>query len=118
VNIEAGKAYKMRGGGKAVVTGCFGSNPFGGCDADFPFVGYSFDGKHRTWRKDGVFYDSHEKNFYDLVAEWREPATEERVAYLCRNEHGAWVDVFHPKAQPPLSAIGSTRVTVTEGVFA
>ena len=119
MKIKVGKTYKTRGGQKAVVSGSYGSNPFGIRPTTYPFVGYTADGSSRTWTEDGVFYEDDSDSLLDLVAEWREPATEDRVVWLLQESSGdPWCYVTSLIEPRPHNAIGSTRVTVTEGVFA
>jgi hypothetical protein len=120
VNIEAGKYYKTRDGRKVFVCADALPNPFG---QSIPWVlaGYIDGGRIACtygWKSDGT---AHDGSHYDLVAEWHEPATEERVVWLVRHASGheccllKKVSDSPPKYSKP---IGSTRVTVTEGVFA
>jgi hypothetical protein len=126
MKIEVGKAYKMRGGGKAVVTGCYGRNPFGSREPSYPFIGYAADGMDRTWNDCGQFYTDSPNNELDLVAEWREPRTWNywlgvydfhgdvmAVAYSTRPA----IDRFF-SMDSDRKVLSIKEVTVTEGVFA
>jgi hypothetical protein len=121
VNIEAGKYYKTRDGRKVFVCADALPNPFG---QSIPWVlaGYIDGGRIACtygWKSDGT---AHDGSHYDLVAEWHEPATEERVVWLVRFGNGDLCTFcLQDDHQAPSSTgtvIGSTRVTVTEGVFA
>ena len=120
MKIEAGKFYKTRDGKKAFVASFTPPNPFpDGGNTRYPFTGYVQGWDMETWTADGISF-SDEENITDLVAEWREPASEERVVYLVRFSDGK-VSCMMRKAKdgPPITKpIGSSRVTVTEGVFA
>ena len=109
MKIEAGKTYKMRNGKRVHVVAVATNNPFGK-PSSLPVVGYREDcGGITQWRTDGKESKFGESES-DIVAEWREPVTKEITVYLWPNGEIS----FYPAS----FAIASTRVLLTEGVFA
>jgi hypothetical protein len=115
VNIEAGKYYKTRAGRKAYVSST--DTPFArGSDS----VLGSIEGIGCSWWDTCGRWGGAEHS-HDLVAEWVDPATEERVVWLVRRDDGSTFTQTRSDSEGPPThrkPIGSTRVTVTEGVFA
>lgn len=127
LEIVAGRYYKTRDGRKAFVSCIIERSPFqDGASHTYPVCGYieSGVGGSSSWVSSGMYWaDAGQQHDADLVAEWRDPATEERVVYLVRNQAGEVLCSMQTVGgKLPLCwrecAIGSTRVTVTEGVFA
>jgi hypothetical protein len=75
----------------------------------YPIVGY-LGNEILNWTLEGRYGITFGPHKLDLVAEWREPVTREVTVYLYSDG-----DV---SLMPYGSAIASTRVTLTEGVFA
>lgn len=114
MKIEAGKYYSTRAGRKAFISST--DTPFArGIESvlgSIQGVGCSW------WDTEGRWVGTEHR--HDLVAEWHEPATEERVVYMHRRHDGKIIcDICRLTSHnEQLALIGSTRVTVTEGVFA
>jgi hypothetical protein len=93
-----------------------------GIEANYTVVGV-IRGLVRTWTADGHYYCRTSTDSCDLLEPWHDPATEERVVWLVRWPNGETsafdtaADGHKPDAVNA-AIIGSTRVTVTEGVFA
>jgi hypothetical protein len=121
MKIEAGKFYKTRDGRKAFVVSVDLPNPFGGNSTYTVSVYIEGLSNRITVTDRGRLYINTPDCAADLVAEWREPASEDRVVYLVRGHGGLmWCECRENRDCPPKhgTIIGSTRVTVTEGVFA
>lgn len=75
LTIEAGRFYKTRDGRK-VGPMVSGANIY---DKEYPFtVDHYFAQSGKAWRADGTFDPYHKPHPADLVAEWVEPAAEQR----------------------------------------
>jgi len=113
MQIEVGKYYKMRNGGKAFVAVHLPQSPFAvWLPIAKPFIGFADSDNMKVFRwNDG---GAHESNCqYDLIAEWREPVTKEVTLYLYRVNN-----IVHYASSPSENVIGSAKVTLTEGEFA
>lgn len=116
LKIEQGKYYRTRDGRKAFVSCELAPSPFDKKEYQHPFCGWIVDNVFPTsWSRDGKDNRSHTSNC-DLIAEWREPVVMEVTAHLFAKD-GIHTASFSPthEGRP---AIGSARVTLTEGVFA
>jgi hypothetical protein len=121
MKIEAGKFYKTRDGRKAFVVSVDLPNPFGGNSTYTVSVYIEGLSNRITVTDRGRLYINTPDCAADLVAEWREPASEERVVYLVRLNNGVVTTYTYPANEhgpQNTEILGSTRVTVTEGVFA
>jgi hypothetical protein len=122
MKIEANEFYKTRDGKKAF-SGCEIPPAPDGTRSGYRLAGYFLkDGEWLTqvWKADGLQHFGYEGDC-DLVEEWREPASEERVVYLVRLNNGMVTTYTYPANEhgpQNTEILGSTRVTVTEGVFA
>jgi hypothetical protein len=115
MKIEPGY-WRTRDGRKAQVL----LTDIQGLEGKYSAVGV-LSGALETWTANGSYWSSCEPNTDDLLEPWREPASEERVVYLVRFASGHECCVLKNVSDSPpqfSKPIGSTRVTVTEGVFA
>ena len=110
MQITAGKYYKTRDGRKAFVSAvevpceryCVNKRIH-------PVLGYIGVGQC-SWTEAG-HGDARCETEYDLVAEWREPVAKVVTVYMLPDGNVWFCD-------PRKKSIASTRVTLTEGVFA
>ena len=89
-------------------------------DSGYTVIGV-LDGAVLTWGRTGR-YTRMDNDSMDLIEPWTEPVTAERVLWLVRYSEGECHTISNrPSDGKPETfgtIIGSTRVTVTEGVFA
>lgn len=115
MNIEVHKRYKTRDGREMTVTADIGLNPYGESDCGFPIVGYiKGDPFSRSWTREGTYTTYDEPCGRDLIAEWREPVTKEAIVYMYQSGFVSTCNEWKYEG----TLIASTRVTLTEGVFA
>lgn len=116
MQIEQGKFYRMRSGGKVFVAAVVLPNPFSGKSEVCPVRGYKSTGLLDRWLADGSWNLLGVPTEFDLIEEWREPVTEEVTMYLKRCGNTVW----HSEDGTPGSGniVGSAKVKIVEGVFA
>lgn len=82
MKIEAGKFYKTRNGDKACVVGIIPDE----LGLSYPVMGYGIrkngGGYSATWTLEGMHSVTQGPDEFDLVEEWKEPASIERVLLL------------------------------------
>ena len=111
MKIEQGRFYKTRNGRKVYVAGVLLPNVDGKQLVTYPVVGY-LENEILYWTLEGRYRDSTGDYSLDLVAEWREPVTKVVTVYMHPNGNLYMSPWICP------AAIASTRVLLTEGVFA
>jgi hypothetical protein len=115
MKIEPGY-YRTRGGLRAQVLAV----NVRGLTNGYTVVGV-LTGTAETWADNGTFRNSGQTSPNDLTEPWRDPITVERVVWIVRHSDGlleAYASIGTRQPNVDGTIIGSTRVTVTEGVFA
>ncbi len=116
MKIEAGKYYKIRGGGQAHILGVREDGV-----GDYQAVGYivgDMDNSAEAWTMEGRYFSGVGESSVDLIEEWKEP---KRGTVWVNVYPGPCWDVYPHKIEADCGALSSRlaciRVDWVEGQF-
>ena len=112
MNLEPGKFYRTRSGGKAFVAAV--GSPFEGAAKDSVCIGWVEGDRDATgWDRDGKWCPRQIDHGLDLIAEWFEPRTWTQTMHICELASGEIYATAMRETGGKLLA--RKTITITEG---